>query len=191
VNLLRRLGLLLLLLPACKHAPPKPGQPETVALRARDFYPLKVGNQWTYEIRSSGQKSERTIKILAESDGFFVDNMHAKLRQDETGLRDEHRYLLENPVSEGHKWFSVLSLQATEHFEITEAGHPCSARAGTFGECVTVKSTNELGHGRTLVLESTYAQGVGLVALRTSQVEKDSAPVTQVELELVTYRFQP
>ena len=179
------------LLAACAHPPPPPppSAPPEPTLRARDFYPLHVGNQWTYEVRPDPEHRPRTVEILSEDSGYFIDSMNGRLREDDTGVRDEHRYLLENPVEPGHTWIAVQSIQATEHFMITEAGHPCAVKAGTFGICAVVRMTEDVGHGKTLVLESTYAQGVGLVALRTSIESADGPAVVQTEIELLTYRL--
>jgi len=160
-------------------------------LRARDFYPLKVGNRWTYEIRAQGQKVRRTVEIVSEKDGYFLDSQNGRYKHDATGLRDANRYLMQNPLETGHKWMSVLSLQSTERFEVTDAGAPCTTIAGTFGQCVTVKAENMVRPGQTLILESTYAQGVGLVHLRTLQQVKDTDPALQMELELVSYELAP
>lgn len=188
IRLVSLLAVSLFALTACRHAEVKPPPPSP---KAREFYPLKVGNHWTYEIRAAGQTVERTISIVSQKDGFFVDNTGAELKHDDTGLRDRNRYLLENPVEAGRKWLSVQSVRSTEHFEITSAGSGCSTRAGTFADCVTVQSTAEVRPGRKLIIESTYAKGVGLVSLQTLQIEGSSAPQTQLELELVSYNVTP
>jgi hypothetical protein len=159
--------------------------------KVRDYYPLKVGNQWTYELRSFGEKQTLAISIVSEKDGFFFDSTNAALRHDDTGLRDRNRYLIENPLEVGRKWISVQSVQSTEHFEITSVGEPCSSKAGSFANCVTVRSTSEVRPGRRLVIESTYAKNVGLVALQTEQLEGNSPATTQLELELISYKLAP
>jgi len=184
-------GSALLAVASCQHAP-KPA-PVVVddALRARDLYPLRVGNAWTYEIRTSGQSVLRSIEITAEQDGYFLDSKAGRLREDARGLRDGDRYLIENPIQAGHKWFSVVSVQSTEEFEITEAGHPCTVQAGTFGRCVTVRATSSVDADRSLALVSTYAEGVGLVSLHTEQATAGKTPVPQLDMELVTYKLAP
>ena len=163
---------------------------------------LKAARKWGYEkkgirpdeaeiVAVSENFHGRTISIVSQKDGFFVDNTGAELKHDDTGLRDRNRYLLENPVEAGRKWLSVQSVRSTEHFEITSAGSGCSTRAGTFADCVTVQSTAEVRPGRKLIIESTYAKGVGLVSLQTLQIEGSSAPQTQLELELVSYNVTP
>lgn len=181
---------LLLSVSACRHAASAENA-EANRPKVREYYPLKVGNQWTYELRSFGEKQTRTISIVGEKDGFFLDSTNAVLRHDDTGLRDRNRYLIENPLEAGRKWISVQSVQSTEHFEITSVGESCSSRAGKFSNCVTVRSTNDVRPGRTLVIESTYAKDVGLVALQTQQIEGNNPPTTQLELELISYKLAP
>jgi hypothetical protein len=173
----------------CEHVEVKPVEAET-PLRAKDLYPLHVGNQWTYEVRAAGQKVLRTIEILSQQDGFFLDSMNGRLAEDAKGLRDGDRYLIENPVQRGHTWFSVMTIQNTEHFEILSAGHPCTVQAGTFGRCATVRATSQIDPARTIAIESTYAEGVGLVLLRTEQIDHGRG-TQQLDMELVNYKLAP
>ena len=151
---------------------------------------MRVGNQWTYEIKADGQSVLRNIEIVSEQDGFFLDNKSGRLAQDSKGLRDGDRYLIENPVEKGHTWFSVVSVQSSEQFEVTEAGHPCSVQAGTFGRCIIVRATTSIDPARSVAIESTYAEGVGLVALHTEQIDHGQA-TPRLEMELVTYKLAP
>ena len=74
------------------------------------------------------------------------------------------------PVRRDQKWFSVITIHSTENFEISSAGHPCTVKAGTFGRCATVRATLPVDVDlRSVVIESTYAEGVGLVSLHTEQ----------------------
>jgi hypothetical protein len=177
----------LAVLPACRHAEVKPVEEP---LRARDLYPLAIGNQWTYEIHAAGQSVLRTIEIVSQQDGFFLDSKNGRLTQDKKGLRDGDRYLIENPVEKGRSWFSVMSVESSEEFEIVDAGHPCTVQAGTFGRCVVVRATTKLDPSRSIAIESTYAEGVGLVMLHSEQSDKGQAmPV--LDMELVAYKLTP
>jgi hypothetical protein len=172
----------------CAHAP-QPPPPDQDPLRAKDLYPLRIGNQWTYQV--SGRPEPDVVEIVAEKEGFFLDTKHGRLKQDERGLRDGDRYLIEDPVRKDHSWFSVITIHATESFQISEVGHPCTVKAGTFGRCVTVRATSPLDADRSLVIESTYAEGVGLVAFHTEQQTRGKTPVIAVEAELLSYHLAP
>ena len=82
---------------------------EPTPLQARDFYPLAVGNAWTY--RSSPGEETRTISIIREEEGFFIDNNTppSRLQTRSTGVYDGDRFLLEEPLEVGHKWLAVPS----------------------------------------------------------------------------------
>jgi hypothetical protein len=168
---------------------PPPPAPEPDPLRAKDLYPLRIGNQWTYKV--SGRPELETVEIVGERDGFFIDTKNGRLKHDEHGLRDGDRYLIEDPVRKGHSWFSVITIHSTESFAVSEAGHPCTVKAGTFGRCVTVRATSPVDVDRSLVIESTYAEGVGLVSIHTEQDTRGQLPKIVMEAELVAYHLAP
>lgn len=173
----------------------KPAVVETPAdassqFRAADFFPLAVGNAWTYELRSPGQIGSQTVRIESLENGWYRDSMKGSLRHDAHGLRDLDRYLLRDPVQKGTEWSNVESVQSVERHEIVEAGRPCSSKAGTFARCVLVRSTNRLNARQLFVLESTYAEGVGLVSQRTLQEESGRDPVVVLQRELVSYELK-
>lgn len=189
---MRLLAALALAFAACATAPVAP-PPATVteALRARDFYPLRVGHKWTYEVRAGGQVATRSIEILKEDGGFYRDSGGGSLKGDARGLRDPDRYLLMDPVEKGHKWSSVLSVQSTERYEIIDAGRPCEVPAGLFARCVTVRGTNAIDANRQLVNEVTYAEGVGLVEMHTFARTGSEPPKEQVSMRLVSFKLAP
>ena len=175
----------------CRTAPePKPA-PAAPSLRVEDFFPLRVGNRWTYEVRAPGQVGRQTVELLREEGGWFHDSLGGRLKLDAWGLRDPDRYLLRAPLEEGQTWSNVESVQSIERHEVREAGRPCSAKAGTWARCVVVRSTNAVTPTRTFVLESTYAEGVGLVSQRTLQEEKGKAPVVVLQRELLAFEPAP
>lgn len=193
----QRIGLpvalaLLCALAACHRAakPDEKAAGAAPALRARDFYPLAVGHEWTYEVEGGGVKARKTVTIVREDRGFFVDSAGGALRFDAAGLRDPDRYLLLEPLEVGHKWSSIQGVRSTERYEIIEAGRPCATEAGTFGRCLRVRASNALDLKRTLVNETTYAEGVGLVELRSLKQE-NGAQELQFTVRLVGYRLAP
>lgn len=161
------------------------------SMRVEDVYPLRVGSRWTYEVRGAGQLGTQSVEIVGEQDGWFVDSLGGRLRIDAFGLRDPSRYLLRSPVETGTTWSNVESVQSIERHEIIDAGSPCTVKAGTWARCVVVRSTNAVTPSRVFVLESTYAEGVGLVAQRTLQEEKGLDPVIVLQRELVSYESAP
>jgi hypothetical protein len=145
----------------CAHAPKAKAAPG----EARNFYPLAVGNRWTYETKMLGETAERTVEITGNRDGYYVDSGGAQLTTDAFGIRDQKRYLLRDPVEEGNAWTNVVSVSSVEHYKILAAGAPCDAPAGRFDRCVKVEGRNRIDPKTTLVNEVTFAAGVGIVRI--------------------------
>jgi hypothetical protein len=156
-----------------------------------DYFPLAVGNRWTFLDRSPGQAggTRRTIKIVERApDGFFVDDARGALRVEGDCLRDRVRRLLCAPLQPGHSWTSVVGPSATERYEIAGAGETVTVPAGTFAGCVRVRSQVRAGSVDG-VAELTYAPGVGPVRLETFAVV-DGVATPQIRGELESYQVK-
>lgn len=185
MKLVTVLGLGALALAGCAHAP---SAPEAPAAHARDYYPLAVGNHWSYQTQMLGSDRPLEIAILRTADGYFVDNQGAQLTYDADGLRDDRRYLLKDPIKTGTEWDNVVSVSAREHYRITQADAPCDAPAGHFEHCVTVESQNRTAEV-TLHNTLTFARGVGLVRLSVT-AEAQGNTIPQTEYALSSYVLQ-
>lgn len=154
--------------------PPDAGKPAPAAAAAApaDYFPLAVGNRWTFLDRSPQQPApvRRTVRIVRRDEaGFFVDDQRGALRADGDCLRDRARRLLCAPLAVGNRWASVVSASATERYEIAGVGEVATVPAGTFRGCVRVRSQLRAG-GVEQIAELTYAPGVGPVRLETFAV---------------------
>lgn len=176
---------LALALAGCAHAP---AQGSAEGRVARDYYPLAVGNAWTYQAQMLGDQRTMTVEILRQRDGFFEDNHEARLTEDGDGLRDDRRYLLKNPLRTGAEWDNVVSVSAREHYRISEADAPCEVPAGSFQHCVTVESRTRT-QAVTLVNEITFAPHVGIVRLRV-HADADGKEIPQTEFVLTRYALK-
>src|SRR5262249_9662020 len=67
------------------------------ATAAEDYYPLAVGNHWTYSVNFLGDRRERRVEIIGHRDGYYLDNEGGQLTVDGLGVRDQKRYLLRSP----------------------------------------------------------------------------------------------
>jgi hypothetical protein len=153
------------------------------------YYPLAVGNAWTY--RLNGRDGKRVeVKITGEEDGYFIDNQNSQLTVDSFGIRDQKRYLLRGPVEAGHSWTNVVSVSSTERYRILWAGSPCEAPAGSFPDCVQVEARNRVDADTTLVNTLTFAAGVGLVRIQV-EAERQGQRIPQTWLELLSYEVKP
>ncbi|ADO72382.1 hypothetical protein [Stigmatella aurantiaca] len=153
------------------------------------YYPLAVGNGWTY--RLNGRDDKRVeVKIAGEEGGYFLDNQGGQLAVDNFGIRDQKRYLLRGPVEAGRSWTNVVSVSSTERYQILWAGQPCEAPAGAFQNCVQVEARNRVDADTTLVNTLTFAAGVGLVRIQV-EAERQGRRIPQTWLELLAYEVKP
>ncbi|RYZ33313.1 MAG: hypothetical protein EOO71_42275 [Myxococcaceae bacterium] len=156
--------------------------PESVA----EYYPLAVGNQWTYRLDKRDDKPV-TVEIVKEQDGYFLDNQGGQLTVDAYGLRDPKRYLLRGPLEAGRGWNNVVSVSSTERYQLVQVGFACQSPAGSFPNCLSVEGRNRVDAKTTLVNTMTFAAGVGLVRVDVA-TEQDGKRVPQTELELVSFK---
>jgi hypothetical protein len=178
----------------CAHPPP-PAPPAGAAAgstaagpspESARYFPLAVGNHWTYEATYLGEKSTRRVEVVAFRDGSYVDRDGRALRVDREGIRDQVRYLLHDPLTAGATWTSVVAPGSAEHYRVLSVRSPCEAPAGRFTDCVEVESrtlADPSTPGRLLVNRVTFAAGVGIVQVRTALEEGTrSAPTAQLRL---------
>ncbi|HYH97562.1 hypothetical protein [Hyalangium sp.] len=169
----------------------KPAVDETPRDSARlgDYYPLAVGNSWSYLVNGRGDKRV-DVQILKEEDGFFHDSQGGQLMVDSFGIRDQKRYLLRGPVEPGRTWTNVVSVSSTERYQILQAGVSCESRAGVFQDCVQVEGRNRVDAETTLINTFTFAPGVGLVRIQV-EAERNGQRIPQTWLELTSYQVKP
>lgn len=152
------------------------------------YYPLAVGNRWTYQVKLLGEASEQTVQIQREEGGVFFDNQGGQLSVDAFGITDRKRYLLREPVEAGRDWTNVVSVSSTERYRILEVGPPCEVPAGRFERCVRVESRNRMDAKTTLVNEITFAPRVGIVRIQVV-AETGGQRIPQTELLLKSYEL--
>lgn len=164
-----------------------PQEPQATGSVA-EYYPLAVGNRWTYRVNGRDDK-QVTVEITREEGGYFHDSRSGQLAVDGYGLRDPKRYLLRGPVREGHAWTNVVSVSSTERYHIASAGVPCQTPAGSFEDCVLVEGRNRVDAKATLVNTMTFARGVGMVRVEVA-VETNGQRVPQTWLELTSWQLE-
>jgi hypothetical protein len=153
------------------------------------YYPLAVGNRWTYALNGAKDK-QLEVAIVKEEGGYFLDSRGARLAHDAFGLRDgDKRYLLRGPLEVGTRWQSIVSVSSTERYEITATGVPCTVPAGAFEGCVQVTGRTRAEGERVLAAHYTYAPRVGLVRIETV-LEEGSRKLPQLKLELASFAVQ-
>jgi hypothetical protein len=177
----RTIACVALLLCACKSGP----QPAAASGEdATGYYPLAVGNSWTYAFR--GSDKQETIQIIGRDGPWFIDDHRGRLRYEKDGVRDADRYLLRTPLAVGAKWSAVENL-VVQRFEVVSVDSSAVTQAGTFTRCAVVRNEQPLKKGK-FVTEWTYAPKVGLVQLITSTLDPQGRQQEQTRLQLVAYR---
>jgi hypothetical protein len=152
------------------------------------YYPLAVGNSWTYKVRFLGEERQQKVEILRSEDGYFVDTQGGKLVEDAYGVRDQKRYLLRYPLEPGKTWTNVVSVSSVEHYKILETGSRCRVPAGDFQGCVRVESRNRVDAKTVLVGLFTFAPEVGMVHIEVV-AEIGQQRIPQTEMSLVSYKL--
>ena len=188
--------LLCAALAACSHASTDavvrpasaPGQDPTT------YFPLAVGNEWTWIDRSpqagAGAPRQRTVRIVSlDADGYFVDDARGALKVAHGCIQDRVRRILCAPFEPDRSWSSIVSETSTERYRIAATGLTAVVPAGTFEDCILVRARNRAGANAEVILETTYAPGVGPVRLETFALV-DGRTVPQVKAELASHRTE-
>lgn len=155
-----------------------------------EYYPLGVGNTWSYEGTMLGGPAKIDVSIVKEDQGKFTDSNGNVMSVDSYGIRDEKRYLLRTPLEVGTRWNNVVSISSYEQYTIVEAGQDCEAPAGTFKNCVVVESRNKDQGDRLLINTMTFAPKVGVIRIATA-LDDQGKRIPQVKLELTKYQVGP
>lgn len=154
---------------------------------ASEYAPYQIGSSWTYAVNLLGEKQERTVEILEQKDGYFVDSEQGQFRHTKDGLRDPQRYLIRHPIEEGNAWKAIVSASAVEHYRILSVGDACASQAGSFKDCLVIESRLRRDDKVTLHIRWTWARDVGLVKIETAADIAGKGRVPQTEQSLVHY----
>jgi hypothetical protein len=188
------LGLGVLGVCACTHvsepvAPPP--LPSAQALPgAGRYFPLAVGNRWSYRTTGAEADAVEEVEIRGVRDGQYADNRGRVFWVSPDGVRDQSRVFLRFPVEEGRTWTVRLGPDSVESWRITSVGKPCAAPAGRFQDCVEVESRISPAPDAELVNRITLAAGVGMVRIRTTLLRR-GVETPQTELLLTAYTVAP
>jgi hypothetical protein len=185
---MRRLAVLWMIgLLACAHASDAASPPPTSPAR---YFPLAVGNRWSYRTTGSGTATVEQIEIRGVKDGQYEDNRGRLLWVSPDGLRDQARVLLRSPVETGRSWTVRLGPSSVEHWRILSTGKPCTAPAGQFSDCVEVEARTTADAGVELVNRITFAAQVGIIQIRTALV-RNGQETPQTDIVLTAYQVAP
>lgn len=173
-------------------AKPKKSQPlDSLGARAPSlFWPLNLGNTWTYSRRFLGEAGSLTVSIVKRGeDESYVDSTGSKFWVTPLGIRDNERYLLRSPLEKGEHWRAQTGPETTEFFEVAEDDALVTVPAGRFEHCLIVRTTTRLPAGSRMLNVAAYAPNVGLVRNETLVENNQKRQASQVLLELVSYQI--
>jgi hypothetical protein len=153
------------------------------------YFPLAVGNTWTYQTRFGGKVERNTVRIESKEGRFFRDNQRGALAFDGEGLRDERRYLILGPLEPGRAWESRLEDGKTERYEIVRTDATVQVPAGRFDDVLVVRGITPVDAATNLEIEWSYAPGVGLVRMASTAVVGGRERLPQAEIELLSFRL--
>lgn len=181
--------LLLVLAAGCATTPG--GSPRSA--RARDYYPLAVGNAWTYRVTPAPPDAPLgEVAVVSEDNGFFALSVGGKIAARATSITDGTRTLLEEPLEVGHEWVAVPAPSAVERYRIIATDADVKVPAGMFRGCVQVQIeqdvTSREGVKGRLVGVWSYAPGVGPIHFVQKVHVGDAPPRKNVEYTLIRYR---
>lgn len=179
-----------LLVVGCASARVNPNSGEMSPTRpVASFFPLAVGNSWTYETRFGDRVETNAVSIVSAVGDVFTDSRGNHFTIDAQGLRDERRYLLKAPLSKGTTWKSIPTVGKTERYEIVSTAAIVTVPAGKFENVVLVRGWTRLDPGTEIEVEWAYAPDVGLVRIASATlVGRQRA--TQGTTELVRYEIR-
>lgn len=181
-------ALTLLSLAACATAGAKPEG--SGSYTPCDYFPLAVGNRWVYDgpLQPSGAREPITVSIVGKKEGYYEQTGNQLITCDGEGLRDQKRLLIQGPLERGHTWTSVVSVGSVEQYQIIDVGSTVNVPAGSFRGTLTTLATQRIDAQRTLLNETTYAPGVGIVRISTRLKEGDKE-IPQIEIALREYQL--
>jgi len=172
---------------ACSGASPQPTPSQQSGRDPSVYYPLALGNSWTYEYTPGARRE--TIQIVGRDGAWFLDDHRGRVLSDSDGVRDADQYLLHAPLTAGSEWTAVQNL-VVQHFTVTSVDATAKTRAGAFTNCIVVRNESPLPQGAgKFITEWTYAPHVGLVQVRTQTVSPRGTQ-EQSRLDLVSFRLQ-
>jgi hypothetical protein len=171
---------------ACVSTSPRPEM--LSGPRASELMPLAVGNRWTYEVAFLGARQSLTVSIVSGEGRQFADSRNQRFTLEPDGVRDEHRYLLKDPIAVGRTWSSIIDVSTTEHYKVDEIGLRIDVPAGHFEDCVQIEARNPQGPNLSLLADQVYCPGIGLVRVVTFQERSGVRTPPQFTQDLASYK---
>ncbi|HSW61374.1 MAG TPA: hypothetical protein VLJ60_11270 [bacterium] len=167
-----------------KDAPPHTSDYKESALK---YFPLALGNKWTYNVNYFGSAGSIEVLITGTDGEWFLDNRGGKIMADRRGIRDADRYILMFPLQR-EAWISIIDPRTRETRKTAGVDETVKVPAGTFEGAIKVHTYVELPENRILHSFHYFVADVGIVKIETAIEEpKEGKMIPQTVTELVSY----
>src|SRR5258708_2108044 len=137
------------------------------------YYPLAIGNSWTYSVNGKSKVHQVVWKVLnakADASGLVFAVWPIPLETDDSGMQLQFSaerlrelsgdfFVLRFPLTTGKTW-SVNRSGPDRVFVVLGEGKPCAVGKPKFNACAVVRDDDPAAKLRTV---TTYALGVGPV----------------------------
>lgn len=172
------------------HLPEKNQRSMNYRDTALAYFPLAVGNSWSYSVNYLGESGTMKVVIEKKEDGWFVDNRGHRIKADKRGIRDEDRYLLRFPLH-NQRWVTILSPSQKEVSMVTDIDKNITVPAGNFPSTVVTMTEINVEKGKILYFFRYFVPQVGIVKIVSMlEDEKNSEKKIQTVIELEKYEIK-
>lgn len=168
--------------------------PAKTAHSLKDYYPLAVGNSWTYVIKPAPpERAQATVELVSEENGFYRMNVGGQIAARSTSVTDGVRDMLREPLEVGNEWVAVPEASEVERYKIVSTDAVVKTPAGRFRDCIKVEMTTDIrsrdGQKGRLVGRWSYAPGIGPIHFVQVVELGDQLPKKNIEYVLVGYKI--
>lgn len=163
---------------------------KSTALGPLDFYPLRTGNAWSYDVDTGEPSTTLAITRVEAFDGKIAEVHVARavvryeVRPDGIRVLPTDVWLLRTPLRPGATWPAPGGRVA----ELVSTDAVAETPAGRFDRCVEVL---ELGGKLELEVRTVYCPGVGPVSVTSTMQSNVSERALSVSARLRGYSVTP
>ena len=173
------------------------------------YYPLSVGNTWTYVVQPDPQSKEPSIvkwKVTGISKTrsgqvvyqvwptpMQVDDEAMQLEMRHSGLveSDTGGIVLPSPLKPGDEWTRTDRANRRtpiRSYRVRSAGLPCMVGSRQFADCAVVEDTDQQTRMRTV---TTYAKGIGPIEYRYFSLQDEARQQAVQTVTLKSFQLVP
>jgi hypothetical protein len=160
------------------------------ALAPLDFYPLRAGNAWSYDVDTGEPSTTLAVTRVEAFDGSIAELrtgesvVRYEVVSDGIRLRGADAWLIRAPLRVGATWPAPGGRSA----ELVSTGIVAETPAGRFDDCLEVR---EAGGKLDLEVRTVYCRGVGPTSVKSTMRSNVSTRSLTVTAHLRGYDVSP